>query len=123
MSRRGRVQLPHAVVLGAGVNLIEVVRSLALAGAPSAVVAPDHDAAGLSRHANTVTRWNWSDPDISAGDGYLLERLAGFAHRQPAPPPLLFTSDEALLFVCRHRDKLRSDYRFVIADRDTVEAL
>jgi D-aspartate ligase len=123
MSRSRRVQSPPAVVLGAGVNLIEVVRSLALAGAPSAVVAPDHDAAGLSRHVTTIMRWKWSDPGASADEADLLRGLAEFARGKPAPPPLLFTSDEALLFVCRHRDELSGAYRFVIADSDRVEAL
>jgi predicted ATP-grasp superfamily ATP-dependent carboligase len=123
MMRRSRGHQPPAVVLGAGVNLIEVVRSLALAGVGSAVVPPDHDAARLSRHAARVTTWNWSDPRSAAREPDLVERLTGYAQRQPAPPPLLFTSDEALLFVCRHRDELGKAFRFAMADAETVEAM
>jgi predicted ATP-grasp superfamily ATP-dependent carboligase len=123
MSRNSRVRLPRAVVLGGGVNLIEVVRSLALAGVASAVVAPDHDAARLSRHATAITTWNWSEPRAASRDGDLVERLIAYAVRQPAPPPLLFTSDEALLFVCRHGGRLGTAFRFAIADADTVEAV
>jgi D-aspartate ligase len=114
---------PPAVVLGAGVNLIEVVRSLALAGLRGAVVAPDHDAARLSRHATGITTWNWSDPRAAGREDDLVERLTGYAQRQPVPPPLLFTSDEALLFVGRHRDELGKAFRFAIADPQTVEAM
>lgn len=113
----------RAVVLGGGVNLIEVVRSLALAGVDSAVVAPDHDAARLSRHATAITSWNWSEPELVARDRDLLTRLIGYAARLPAPPPLLFTSDEALLFVSRHAGELGSAFRFAIADSETVQAL
>ena len=123
MSRNARVRLPRAVVLGAGVNLIEVVRSLALAGVASAIVAPGRDAARLSRHATAITDWNWTDPRVASRDGELVERLAGYADRQPAPPPLLFTSDEALLFVCRYGEQLSQAFRFAIADSDTVETM
>jgi predicted ATP-grasp superfamily ATP-dependent carboligase len=109
--------------MGAGVNLIEVVRSLAVAGIPSAIVAPGHDAARLSRHATVVTPHNWSDPDAVGGDRALVQRLIRYARAQPEPPPLLFTSDEALLFACRHRDALGAVFRFSIADPQTVETL
>ena len=114
---------PPAVVLGAGVNLIEVVRSLALAGLTGAVVTGAHDAARLSRYATAVTTWEWTDPCASRRDGALVERLVAYARTQPAPPPLLFTSDEALLFACRHRDDLAPAFRFAIAEAGSVEAM
>jgi D-aspartate ligase len=123
MSRSSAVRPARAVVLGGGVNLIEVVRSLALAGVDSAVVAPDHDAARLSRHATAITSWNWSEPRLVDRDRDLLVRLAGYAAGLPAPPPLLFTSDEALLFVCRHVEELSLTFRFAIADSETVQAV
>jgi predicted ATP-grasp superfamily ATP-dependent carboligase len=121
--RHRRVRPPAAVVLGAGVNLIEVVRSLSLAGVPSAVVGPGGTAARLSRHATAVVTWNWSDPDLTEHEEWLVDRLLRYAETQPAPPPLLFTSDEALLFVCRHRDELAKGFGFAIADVDSVEAM
>jgi D-aspartate ligase len=123
MSRSRRTRRPPAVLLGAGVNLIEVTRALAVAEIPSAIVASDHDAARLSRHATTITTRNWSDPEVVSSDADLVERLVSYARTQPAPPPLLFTSDEALLFVCRYRDELGAAFRFAIADPDSVEAL
>jgi predicted ATP-grasp superfamily ATP-dependent carboligase len=113
---------PAAVVLGSGVNLIEVVRSLALAGVPAATVAPAHDAARLSRHATAVAVAEWSDPGAAAGERRLLDRLLRWARTQPAPPPLLFTSDEALLFVSSHRDALAAGFRFAIAAPGVVQA-
>jgi D-aspartate ligase len=114
---------PPAVLLGGGVNLIEVTRALAVAGIPSAIVVPDHDAAGLSRHTTMVATHNWSDPEVASSEDHLVRRLVSYASTQPAPPPLLFTSDEALLFVSRYRDALAAAYRFAIADPDTVETL
>ncbi|GAA0807987.1 carboxylate--amine ligase [Spirilliplanes yamanashiensis] len=113
---------PAAVVLGGGVNLIEVVRSLALAGVPTATVAPAHDAARLSRHATAVLTVEWSDPAAVAGEGELVDRLLRWARTQPAPPPMLFTSDEALLFVSRHRDALAAGFRLALADAACVRA-
>jgi D-aspartate ligase len=123
MSGNRHARRQPAVLLGAGINLIEVIRSLAFVGIPSAIVAPDHDAARLSRHAITITTRNWSDPDVVSSEKGLVERLVNYARTQPAPPPLLFTSDEALLFVCRYRDELGAAFRFVIADPDSAEAL
>jgi predicted ATP-grasp superfamily ATP-dependent carboligase len=123
MNLSRRAQRPPAVLLGSDVNLTEVARSLAFVGIPSAIVAPDHDAARLSRHATTITTHNWSDPeDVSSNQG-LVERLVSYARTQPAPPPLLFTSDEALLFASRHRDELGAAFRFAIADPDSVEIM
>jgi D-aspartate ligase len=117
------MRTPAAVVLGSGVNLIEVVRALSLVGVPTAVVAPGRDAARLSRHASTVATVEWSDPDVEADDCALLDKLLRWARNQPAPPPLLFTSDEALLFVSRHRDTLATGFRFAIARPDGVQAM
>src|SRR5439155_26999416 len=52
-----------------------------------------------------------------------VDGLGGCADRQPAPTPLLFTSDEALLFVCRFGKQLSQAFRFAIADSDTVETM
>jgi predicted ATP-grasp superfamily ATP-dependent carboligase len=59
---------------------------------------------------------------VSSNQG-LVERLVSYARTQPAPPPLLFTSDEALLFASRHRDELGAAFRFAIADPDSIEAM
>lgn len=123
MSRPRRADNLPAVVLGSGVNLIEVVRSLALAGIGSAIVAPEHDPSRLSRHTHPIASWDWSDPSRTERDTYLLERLAAFAGDQPARPPLLVTSDGALLFVSRHHDELAGFFRFLIPDVEDVESI
>jgi D-aspartate ligase len=118
-----RTHAPAAVVLGAGVNLIEVVRSLALADVPTATVAPARDAVRLSRHATAITTVEWTDPTVVAPEQDVVDRLLDWAGTQSAPPALLFTSDEALLFVSRCRTALEKAFRFAIADPDDVQAL
>jgi D-aspartate ligase len=118
-----RTQAPTAVVLGAGVNLIEVVRSLSLADVPTATVAPARDAARLSRHATAIATVEWSNHAAAAAEQNLVDRLLEWARTQPAPPALLFTSDEALLFVSRCREPLQTAFRFAIADADSIHAL
>lgn len=112
----------EAVVLGAGVNLVEVVRALALAGVNNVVVTGRHEPAALSRHVRRIMVWDWSSPPLG-GDEDLAERLVRYGRSRPARPPLLFTSDEALLFVSAHRVRLAEAFRFVLADAGTVEAM
>jgi D-aspartate ligase len=122
MSRgRSPARRPTAVVMGVGVNLIEVIRSLSLTGVRTAVVTDAHDAARLSRWATTAVSWDWTQ--APSEDERLLAQLLDYARRQPSPPPLLFTSDPALMFVSKHRDELAKGFRFAVASRDHVEAL
>jgi predicted ATP-grasp superfamily ATP-dependent carboligase len=109
--------------MGAGMNLIEVVRSLALAGVHSVIVPPSRDAARLSRHATRVVSWEWTDPAAAGHDHRLIEQLIEYGQRQQSPAPLLFTSDEALLFVSRHEKELAKVFRIAIAATDSIEAM
>lgn len=118
-----RAGLAPAVVLGAGVNLIEVVRSLALAGIPVAVVAPAGDAATRSRHAESITAWNWPARCSVVEETTLVDALVAFAARQRRRPPLLFTSDEALLFCSQHRDPLMGAFELNLPPAELVETL
>ena len=113
-------QRPLAVVIGSG--CVEVVRSLALAGVASAVVAPRHDQAHYSRYATTVFDWDWDLP-IDQHDERLLERLLDFGRRQKDAPVLFFCSDQALLFTARYRSQLEAAFRFAVASSDLVEDL
>ncbi len=112
-----------AVVLGAGVNLIEVVRSLSLAGIDAAIVAPPRDPTSRSRHASSITTWDWPARRSVMEETALVEALLAFAARQPTPPPLLATSDEALLFCSRHRDPLAGGFELNLPPVELVEAL
>ncbi|WP_141137557.1 carboxylate--amine ligase [Blastococcus mobilis] len=99
---------------------MEIVRALALAGVPSAVVAPRHDEARYSRYATTIFDWDWGLPIEECGE-QLLERLLEFGRRQSEPPVLFFCSDQAVMFTSRFRTRLEPTFRFAVASPDLVE--
>ncbi|HEY2207623.1 MAG TPA: hypothetical protein VGH99_24485 [Pseudonocardia sp.] len=109
-----------ALVLGGGT--VEVIRSLQLAGIPTAVVAPASDAAKYSAWAHTVFHWDWTQP-LEAHDEVLADRLLAWALGQPEAPVIFSSSDQALIFVSRHRERLARGFRFVIPDEELVEAM
>src|SRR4051794_9951685 len=109
-----------AVVIGSG--CVEIVRALALAGVPSAVVAPHDDEAQYSRYARKVFDWDWGLPIEECGE-QLLERLLEFGRQQSEPPVLFFCSDQAVMFTSRYRSQLEPTFRFVVASPDLVEDL
>jgi len=118
-SALSRVRLPDAVILGGGVNLIEVVRALALAGIRSRLLPGPYDPGRRSRYATTVTVRDWADPHLG-GEEEFVTKLVAYGQQQPEPLPLLFTSDEALLLVSAHRDRLATAFRFAIAPHRVV---
>jgi len=107
------------VVLGRG---IEVLRALAMAGAPCAVVSGRGDPARWSRHTRTAIDWNWMQP-LDSHDGALAERLVRFGREQDEPPVLAYCSDQPLVFVSRYRETLGEAFRFVVPEATLVEAL
>jgi predicted ATP-grasp superfamily ATP-dependent carboligase len=109
-----------ALVLGA--RVIEVVRSLAMEGIPVGVVTPTGDPARWSRYARTVMTWDWMLP-AERHDEALADRLVRFARQQPSPPVLLYCSDQSMVFVSRHRDRLAEGFRFVVPEAGLVEAM
>jgi predicted ATP-grasp superfamily ATP-dependent carboligase len=115
-----RTALPVALVIGGGA--IEVVRSLQIAGLPCAVVTTPGDATKYSSGIDSVFHWDWSQP-LEAHDEALADRLVAWAHTQPEPPVLFYSSDQALLFVSRQRDRLAHGFRFAIPDAELVEAM
>ncbi len=92
-----------AVVLGA--RVIEVVRSLAMADIPVGVVTPTGDPARWSRYAHSVMTWDWMQP-AERHDEALADRLVEFARRQTAPPALMYCSDQSMVFVSQHRERM-----------------
>ena len=109
-----------AVVLGA--RVIEVVRSLAMADIPVGVVTPTGDPARWSRYAHNVMTWDWMQP-AERHDEALADRLVEFARRQPAPPVLMYCSDQSMVFVSQHRERLAEGFRFIVPDAGLVEAM
>jgi D-aspartate ligase len=109
-----------ALVLGA--RVIEVVRSLAMKGIPVGVVTPTGDPARWSRYARNVMTWNWMLP-VERHDEALADRLVAFGRRQPVPPVLMYCSDQSMVFVSRHRERLAEGFRFVVPEAGLVEAM
>ncbi len=107
-----------ALLIGSG--CIEVLRALALAGIPCAVIAPSHDEAQYSRYATRIFDWDWDLPIEQCGE-QLLEQLLEFGRRQSDPPVLFFCSDQALVFTSRYRSRLEPLFRLAIASPDLVE--
>jgi predicted ATP-grasp superfamily ATP-dependent carboligase len=110
-SRRGHL----ACVLGD----IDLVAALGRSGVRSVAVVPHNDPAAFSRH--TVGRLepadHWREPAV------LVDRLVAWAARQTLRPVLYYQTDGDLLLVSRHRERLGSAFRFVVADADLVETL
>ena len=118
--RRSRADRPLALVLGA--RVIEVVRALAMEGIPVGVVTPTGDPARWSRYARNVMTWDWMQA-AEHHDAALADRLVAFARRQPKPPVLLYCSDQSMVFVSQHRERLATAFRFVVPDAALVEAM
>jgi D-aspartate ligase len=106
---------PTAVVMGD----VDLVRALGLAGIASAFSGPSDAPARFSRHVAAVL----PRADHWARQEDLLGELLAFGRAAPAPPVLYPQTDAALLFVSRHRERLREAFRFVLADGDLVEQL
>jgi predicted ATP-grasp superfamily ATP-dependent carboligase len=104
---------PVACVLGS----IDLIRPLGIAGVPCVAVAPPDSHVHYSRYVKD--RVEWSDP-WTDGDA-LAERLLAFAERFASLPVLFYEEDRDLLFVSRERERLRTGFRFVVADATLVE--
>jgi hypothetical protein len=91
-----------AGVIACVLGEIDLVRALALAGIPSAVIARRSYPARYSRSAVTAFEWidPWKDPNA------LVERLLEFGRAQPQPPVFHYDGDADLLLVSRHRAQL-----------------
>jgi D-aspartate ligase len=106
---------PFACVMGD----MDLLRPVAAAGIPCAVVARAGSPALYSRHAQARLPW----PEFSENDDGLLDKLVAFARAQRAPPVLFYEEDPQLLMISRYRDRLAPAFRFVIADAELVENL
>ena len=98
---------------------MDIVRPIGLAGIPCYVVARPGAAPCYSRFTRGVVDWvdAWDQPDR------LVERLLEFGRAQEQPPVLFYQQDRDLLLLSRHRELLRSAFRFVVAEPQLVEDL
>ncbi len=100
---------------------LDLIRPLALARIPCAVVAPMGSVVGRSRFVHAVIAVDCDT--ISDHPADLPEQLLRFAGAQKNPPVLFYQEDEQLLFVSRHRDRLAAGFRFVVPSAELVEDL
>ena len=82
---------------------------------------PTGDPARWSRYAGTVMTWDWMLP-AARHDEALADRLVEFARLQPGPPVLTYCSDQSMVFVSQHRERLAEGFRFVVPDPEPVAA-
>jgi glycosyltransferase involved in cell wall biosynthesis len=108
------------VVIGGGA--IEVVRALQQAKLPGAVVSTPTDATKYSPRIKSVFCWDWTQP-MECHDAALADRLVSWARSLPERPVLFYSSDQALLFTSRYRDRLAEGFRFAIPRAELVEAM
>jgi predicted ATP-grasp superfamily ATP-dependent carboligase len=102
---------PYACVIGE----IDLLRALALADIPCALVAPRGDFARYSRGARIVIDLpeHWQAPD-------LVERLIRWGELHPVRPALFYDGDWDLLMISEYRERLRPVFRFVVPEHELV---
>ena len=98
---------------------MDLLRPLALAEIPCAVVSRPGVPSLYSRYALSRLAWD----DYSGDTERLLDALVGFGTAQPEPPVLFYQEDGQTLLISRHRERLAKAFRFVVADTDLVEDL
>jgi D-aspartate ligase len=104
-----------AVVMGD----MDLLRPLALADIPCAVVSRPGVPTLYSRYAQS--RFAWDDYQENV-DG-LVDALMRFGKAQPEPPVLFYEEDGQVLLISRHRERLAQAFRFVVADAALLEDL
>ena len=98
---------------------MDLLRPLALAGAPCAVVTRAGVPSLYSRYAQSRLVW----ADYTKNSEALVDALVNFGKAQSEPPVLFYEEDAQVLLVSRHRERLARAFRFVIADETLVEDL
>jgi D-aspartate ligase len=104
-----------AVVIGD----MDLLRPLALADIPCAVVSRPGVPTLYSRYAQSRLAWDDYETDV----GGLVDSLMGFGSAQAQPPVLFYEEDGQVLLVSRHRERLARSFRFVVAEATLVENL
>jgi D-aspartate ligase len=111
------IDRPCAVVVGAALNGLGVVRSLARGGVPTIVVDTTYGRAAMwSRFARPLIVEKLYGRKLVDG---LMASQRGLDHR----PVLLLADEMAVDTVSTHREELKRAYQFQIPPRDTVKAL
>lgn len=105
----------RACVLGG----MDIIRPLAAHGITCAAFLRPREPARYSRQvAEALDAMDpWQDPEA------YVDRLVGWAARQPSPPVLLYPTDGDLVMASRHRDQLGSAFRLLLPSRQLVDDL
>lgn len=98
---------------------LDLITPLGRSGIPCVAVAEPGAPARRSRyvHRSIDLLPTWTEPEA------MVERLVAAAAGAAEPPVLFYQSDPELLAVSRHRRRLASALRFVVADPELVEDL
>ena len=106
-----------AIVVGAELNGLGVVRSLARGGIPTVVVDSDPGRAAMhSRHARRHLVRSLAGPQF-------VEDLLSLGAQFERPPVLLLTAEESVHAVSEHRDQLAPWFRFRLPSQERVRTL
>jgi predicted ATP-grasp superfamily ATP-dependent carboligase len=98
---------------------MDLLRPLALAGIPCAVVSRPGVPSLYSRYAQSRLAWD----DYAENVDGLLDALVGYGKAQSEPPVLFYEEDGQILLISRFRERLAQAFRFVVADATLVEDL
>jgi D-aspartate ligase len=102
---------PYACVIGE----VDILRALALAKVPCALVATRGDFARYSRAARILIDLpeHWQAPE-------LVERLIQWGELHPVRPALFYDGDWDLLMISEYRARLRPVFRFIVPEHELV---
>jgi predicted ATP-grasp superfamily ATP-dependent carboligase len=115
---RHKSRQPLAVVLGASINGLAIVRSLGRRGIPVLLIDRDPQLGTWTRFARTVALRHGEREQET-----LLELLAGLGQRLSQPAVLFPTADGQCQFLADHQFELEHHYKFLQPDPDTVRAI
>jgi predicted ATP-grasp superfamily ATP-dependent carboligase len=98
---------------------VDLVRALGIAGIPCAFFGFADDSARFSRHVQVSLPWidQWERQEE------LVATLLDLARSCSQPPVLFPQTDGTLLVASRHRDRLATAMRLMLADHELVEQL
>jgi len=119
VSRPQQTALPAPTAVACVMGDMDLLRPLALAGIPCAVVSRPAVPSLYSRYAQSRLAWD----DYSNNIEGLLDALISFGKAQSEPPVLFYEEDGQVLLVSRFRERLAQAFRFVVADATLVEDL
>ena len=115
----GAAKAPPRPALACVMGDMDLLKPVAMAGIPCAVMTRPGVPSFYSRYAQTRLPWDDFSKDLEA----LLDTLLRFGKTQNEPPVLFYEEDAQVLLISRHRERLKEAFRFVVADATLVEDL